>query len=833
MTSLRSRRSKSTRRLKTETLEDRLCLSAVRVVAWNTANSPNNASEDALYSTVFEAIGNENVAGNALPPSIIALQETDTAAFGGNSILRIENILESLYPSTNYAHAASPLDTGDDSNGFVYDTGIFDLVSTSVVDETPGMQSFAHNILRGQFRPDGTSGESDFYIYTTHLKAGSSGTDENRRTAEANAIRVDIDALGEGQDVLVMGDFNIGGSSEGAYQNFLAPGNGQLFDPIDTPGEWKNNFSFRSVHTQNPAINGPGGMDDRFDFQIGTAEVFDDEGLQYIEGSYRAFGNNNTHTFNSDITTGTGASPNVLAALAGASDHLPVVVDYEIGVFQPGVTITPTGGNNAVTEGGNSDTYTVVLDSVPTSDVTVTITTDGQTLVSGSTTTSIVFTPGNALTPKSLMLTAVDDAIVEGTHLSEITHAISSADPTFSSLANQIIDVTVSDNDGGGGTPSIVISEIMYNPASSETDGLSEWIEVANLGSSPVDISGWFLDDEDTTDWGAIPANTPVLVQGDIAVIHNQQITSADFRSAWNVPASVQVIGVAWGSLSNSPSGSSEVLQLLDATAGEQDLVNYDDTGDWPTDNGRSSIYLTDLTSDNNVGTNWALSVSGVDDATNPTGNTFNNDDIGSPGFAPIPILLSPPNVVETRFDESGTAQRSMVRSVTVVFDQVVTAPEAAFEVVARDLDPAAAAVGISLSLATVDTHSEATLTFSGPNVDALTNSLLDGNYLLTIQSEMVTSVLTGQKLDGDNNGAAGGNAVIGDSEADAFFRFFGDMDGDRDVDPRDLTQFAPTFLQAAGQAGFNDLLDSDGDDDVDSRDYSQLGLRLLKSLPF
>jgi len=84
-------------------------------------------------------------------------------------------------------------------------------------------------------------------------------------------------------------------------------------------------------------------MDDRFDFQLVSAEFLDGEGLSYISGSYRAFGNTNTHALNGDITTGSAAAMQsrlpsytitqaaaVLEALASTTDHLPVVADYQL-----------------------------------------------------------------------------------------------------------------------------------------------------------------------------------------------------------------------------------------------------------------------------------------------------------------------------------------------------------------------------------------------------------------------------------------------------------------------------------------------------------------------
>ena len=101
-------------------------------------------------------------------------------------------------------------------------------------------------------------------------------------------------------------------------------GNGQAFDVAESSGEWRDNAAFTSLHTQNPGA----AMDDRFDLMFVTEEMLDDTGLDYITDSYRVFGNNGTHTLNSTVDTGTGAASNVLAALASASDHLPIVADY-------------------------------------------------------------------------------------------------------------------------------------------------------------------------------------------------------------------------------------------------------------------------------------------------------------------------------------------------------------------------------------------------------------------------------------------------------------------------------------------------------------------------
>ena len=314
-------------RLAFEPLESRRLLAILRMASWNTANNPDDAFEDAEMATILEAIGNESVAGNAEPLALLAVQETDLPTSGGDSLGRIETILEDLYPNSEFATAATSLDGGGDATGFIFNTGLLSLTDSEEFDV-----GFTHNSLRGTFRPTGTFGESDFSVYVTHLKAGNASSDRSRRAAEASLLRADMDALGVGAQIILAGDLNVRSSNETSFSTFVSPGVGQLFDPVSSPGTWHDNAAFRGLHTQNPKdpTNGGGGMDDRFDFQLISGELLDGVGIDYVAASYRAFGNNGTHQLNQSITTGTGATPEVLAALASVSDHLPVVADYEI-----------------------------------------------------------------------------------------------------------------------------------------------------------------------------------------------------------------------------------------------------------------------------------------------------------------------------------------------------------------------------------------------------------------------------------------------------------------------------------------------------------------------
>jgi endonuclease/exonuclease/phosphatase family metal-dependent hydrolase len=919
------------RRLAIELLERRDLLAVMRIVNWNTHSAPSNPTQDVQFTTIFDAIGDEVVSGNSQRIDILALQETDSEP-EGDSIERIESIFETLYPMSDYAFAESTVDGGNRQTGFVYDTSTVALLEAVTV---PGL--LTHSILRGKFRPEATLGESDFYVYSIHLKSGDTGGDKTIRAQEADILRDDADALGDGASILFVGDFNMQTSAELAYSTIVAPGNAGMLDLAGegAAGDWRDNPDFLHLHSQDPGAS----MDDRFDILFGTGELFDGTGIEFVDGSYTVFGNDGSHTLNGQITSGTGAAPAVLTALAAASDHLPVFADFEI-ISGPGVRIVETGGETKVAEGSFTDNYSVVLNTVPSANVTVTVTPDAQIdLGNGAgVPVNLLFTPANALTPQVILVEAVDDLDLEGPHSGFIAHTSTSADSEYNGLTIEELEVIVLDDDapvivinevdvdqastdnaefielydggignisvtglvivfyngvndlsyrsitlsgqtdengffligtsniagrdqtlplasdniqngqdalalyssgsfpngtavtttnlldaivydtgqaddlgllplllplqpqvnenmnslgtsqslsrvpdggaaretasyvaqtptpgapndpdapgiivtqtggglavteGGAGdsytivlqsVPSadvlitvdpddqtdlgagagvvivltfttadalleqtvtvaavndleiegahtsvithtvvsadagydgfsvldvtanitdndsapagpIVISEIMYATASDEdSPGIGEWIEIVNKSNAAIDISGWTFDDEDTTNWGAIPGGT-TLNAGQVAVFFDTALTTAaTFRAEWNVPMSALVVGISWGNFANEPSLTNEILVMLDDELAVMDTVNFDDTNPWPTTpSDGPSIYLTNIAADNNNGANWARSTFGMNGAINPTGPTFSIDDVGSPGVVPAVVGL-------------------------------------------------------------------------------------------------------------------------------------------------------------------------------------------------
>ncbi|MCY4256901.1 MAG: hypothetical protein OXE04_01230, partial [bacterium] len=149
----------------------------------------------------------------------------------------------------------------------------------------------------------------------------------------------------------------------------------------------------------------------------------------------------------------------VLAAGAGKTGTGTITDDDA-----SGVTITENGSpaGTEVSEDGGTDSYTVVLDSKPTADVTVTVTSGNEDalLLDGPDTPNpdnptasevLTFTSENWDTAQTIAVTGQDDALDNAgdERVVVVTHAIASdSDSAYNALADKTVTVTVTDNDG-------------------------------------------------------------------------------------------------------------------------------------------------------------------------------------------------------------------------------------------------------------------------------------------------------------------------------------------------------------------------------------------------
>ncbi|MDM8566311.1 choice-of-anchor Q domain-containing protein [Candidatus Halobeggiatoa sp. HSG11] len=96
---------------------------------------------------------------------------------------------------------------------------------------------------------------------------------------------------------------------------------------------------------------------------------------------------------------------------------------------------------------GNND-YNIVLTSQPISNVTVTLTSDEDTIINP---TTLVFTAENWNVPQDITIFVNDNYLDEGTHQHEpVQHQVISEDPNYHELAINNVTVTVIDNDISG-----------------------------------------------------------------------------------------------------------------------------------------------------------------------------------------------------------------------------------------------------------------------------------------------------------------------------------------------------------------------------------------------
>lgn len=255
----------------------------------------------------------------AADPDILVVQEI-LSINGVNNFLN--NVLN--YAGSTYS-AGTFIDGTDTDNAIFYKPVLFSFISNTPI----------HTALRdiNEFKLVYNSTNDTLRIYSVHLKASTGSQNEQQRLAEVNLLRQVTDNLTTESDFMVVGDFNIYTASEPAYQALLSQASpGYFLDPINSPGNWHNNASFASIHTQSPRVRqfgggSSGGMDDRFDLILASQSVINSGGVDYITNTYSAFGNDGAH-FNDSINAlpNTAVPPNVANALHYASDHLPVLM---------------------------------------------------------------------------------------------------------------------------------------------------------------------------------------------------------------------------------------------------------------------------------------------------------------------------------------------------------------------------------------------------------------------------------------------------------------------------------------------------------------------------
>ncbi|MEM7415427.1 MAG: hypothetical protein AAF389_08020 [Gemmatimonadota bacterium] len=183
--------------------------------------------------------------------------------------------------------------------------------------------------------------------------------------------------------------------------------------------------------------------------------------------------------------------------------------------------VAETGGSTDVTEGGGTDTFSVVLSTQPTSNVVIDVT-SGDTGEVTVDVTSLTFTPGNWDTPQNVTATGVDDDIDDGDVVTLVNLSVDDAlsDDTYDALADQTVGVTTTDDDTAGFT----VSESAGSTSVTEAGSTDDFTVV--LDTEPV-------------------SNVVIsVVSGDVSEATVDQATLTFTPADWDTPQSVVVTGV-------------------------------------------------------------------------------------------------------------------------------------------------------------------------------------------------------------------------------------------------------------------------------------------------
>lgn len=291
-----------------------------------------------------ERISNLQTILNHIRPDVFVVCEI-TSQSGANTILN-----QALNFGSDDYTMAQYTDGPDDENMIFFNTAKLGFVRQNEIQVSP--RQINEYVLYHKNPALNSIGDTTyFYFYACHLKASDTSADAAERAAAVAVLKSYLSLRPNPENTIVGGDMNIYGSSELAYVYFTGETQANLFDPIGS-GEYNNNSSFAGIHTQSTRIENfdggsIGGLDDRFDMMLMSDDLrYGLSGAQFVQGSYRAIGQDGNH-FNESLISppANNSEPtDVINALYYMSDHLPIFMELEI------VEPNSVGGNSPLRE---------------------------------------------------------------------------------------------------------------------------------------------------------------------------------------------------------------------------------------------------------------------------------------------------------------------------------------------------------------------------------------------------------------------------------------------------------------------------------------------------
>ncbi|MDB3976913.1 lamin tail domain-containing protein [Flavobacteriaceae bacterium] len=294
---------------------------------------------------------------------------------------------------------------------------------------------------------------------------------------------------------------------------------------VTVPGLMLRRVSDGSKVTSSTISGGIG------DFSVKLYKGFTGGGNRQVElfvngvsqGTSTPFDNYDEQIF---MVSGINQPGDVIIELRNTTAKQIIVDDIEWTAFSgsvpPGITLGAVSGNTS--EDGTTATFTAVLDTAPTSDVVLDVSSDYPGEVSFDL-SQLTFIAANWDTPQTITITGLDDSDVDGDIDVTITVAVDDAnsDATYAGIS-ETTTVTNEDNE----LPPLIINEFLADPngASGDANGdavvstsQDEFIEIYNTTLIDIDVSGYMINDSSGlrhtfTSGSVIPAGEVIVVFG-------------------------------------------------------------------------------------------------------------------------------------------------------------------------------------------------------------------------------------------------------------------------------------------------------------------------------
>ncbi|GBC61093.1 hypothetical protein DENIS_2053 [Desulfonema ishimotonii] len=369
-----------------------------------------------------------------------------------------------------------------------------------------------------------------------------------------------------------------------------------------------------------------------------------------------------------------------------------------------GITVTPTSGL-VTDEGGGTATFTVVLDTEPTADVSINLYSD-NTAEGTVSPASLTFTAANWDTAQTVTLTGVDDAVSDGNvgYTALTATPTASTDPNYNVIDPDDVGVTNNDDD----LPGFTITPLTLT--TTEAGGNATF--TVCLNSEPTATVTLPISSSDTTEGTVSPA-------------------SLDFTTAnWSTPQIATVTGV------NDDTDDGD--QTYSIVTGAATSTDTDYGGMNPTD----------------------VSVSNTDDDTAAVsivqsgGSTAVNEE-GATGDTYTVVLTSKPTnpvTITLSFDNTQISGPPATLSFpTADWDKAQTVT-----VTAIDDSAIEGAHTVAITHAATSGDSD----YNGITIGSVTVNITDNDGEATVKTSAAKSVTSGSAVLGGNVTDQGGSAV-------------------------------------------------------------------------